>query len=147
MPKTFRLSLAFRCVAIATVAVVLFVFFFHPFLPYSLRGELSAMWWFFPATALICGFLLTLGLNKRPFYVPTYFLLTLFAANFCLIVADQFREALDRHNLAPIEFIFIAVLASPAYLGTLFAVLIQARIADRRAPLLDEQRIETSEMN
>jgi hypothetical protein len=80
-------------------------------------------WWPFPVTALICGFLLSLGLTSRRFWVPTCLLLTLLAAYAVLIVADSVIGAID-HNLFPIEFMFIALLTSPAYLGALLGAAI-----------------------
>jgi uncharacterized membrane protein YcjF (UPF0283 family) len=74
---------------------------------------------------LIGGFLLSLGLARRRFWIPpTSLLLTLFAANVILIVIDTVTETFDRHNLAPIEFIFIALLTLPAYLGALIAAAV-----------------------
>lgn len=106
----------YRYVTSASVGVVLFLLFFQPFLQYSHRSQFSLGWWPFPVAALLCGFLLSLGLTRRRFWVPTCFLLTLFAANAILIVIDFVRGAAD-HNLFPIEFLFIAILASPAYVG------------------------------
>jgi len=73
--------------------------------------------------ALLCGFLLSLGLTRRRFWVPTCLLLTLFAANAILIVVDSLSGAVD-HNLFPIEFLFIALLASPAYFGALLGAAV-----------------------
>ena len=45
------------------------------------------------------------------------YLLSLFAGNAILIVADSIIGGVD-HNLFPIEFLFISLLASPAYFGS-----------------------------
>lgn len=106
--------------ASAIVGAVLFLIYFQPFLPYSQRGQFSLHdWWPFPVIALICGFLLSLGLTRHRFWVPTCLLLTLFAANAILIVFDS-----ADHNLYPIEFLFIALLASPAYFGALLGAAV-----------------------
>jgi len=73
-----------------------------------------------PVTALISGFLLSLGVKSRRFWIPTCLLLTLFSAYSILIAADLVIGGVD-HHLFPIEFAFIAMLASPAYLGTALA--------------------------
>jgi hypothetical protein len=118
-------GMAYRYMVSAILGVALFLFYFQPFLPYSQRPELSPKWWLFPVIVLIGGFLLSLGLAPRRFWiVPTCLLLTLFAANVILIVVDSFTEAFDRHNLAPIEFILIALLTLPAYLGALIAAAV-----------------------
>jgi Na+-translocating ferredoxin:NAD+ oxidoreductase RnfD subunit len=115
--------MGYRYVASAVVGAVLFFFFFHPFLPYPQRSQFSLGWWPFPVATLLCGFLLSLGLKHRRFWVPTSLLLTLFAANAVLIVVDSITGAVD-HNLFPIEFLFIALLASPAYFGALLGAVV-----------------------
>ncbi len=117
-------QLSYRYAASAIVGAVLFLFYFQPFLPYSQRSQFSPHWWPFPVIALICGFLLSLGLTRRRFWVPTCLLLTLFAANAILIVFDSVIGAVD-HNLFPIEFLFIALLTSPAYFGTLIGAAVE----------------------
>jgi len=110
--------MSYRYAASALVGAVLFLIYFQPFLPYSQRGQFSLDWWPFPLTALICGFLLSLGLTRLRFWVPTCLLLTLFAANSILIVVDTINGGPDQ-NLFPFEFLFIALLTSPAYFGAL----------------------------
>jgi hypothetical protein len=116
-------DMSYRYVASAIVGAVLFLFYFHPFLPYSQRSQLSPNWWPFLVTTLIFGFLLSLGLTRRRFWVPTCLLLTLFAANAILIVVDSITGAVD-HNLFPIEFLFIALLTSPTYFGALLGAAV-----------------------
>jgi NADH:ubiquinone oxidoreductase subunit 6 (subunit J) len=115
--------MSYRYAASAIVGAVLFLFYFQPFMTYSERSQFSPHWWPFPVTALICGFLLSLGLTGRRFWVPTCLLLTLLAAYTVLIVADSIIGAVD-HNLFPIEFLFIALLTSPAYLGAFLGAAI-----------------------
>jgi hypothetical protein len=118
-------GMAYRYVASAILGVVLFLLYFQPFLPYSQRPELSPKWWLFPVIVLIGGFLLSLGLALRRFWiVPTCLLLTLFTANVILIVVDTITDTIDHHNLAPFEFIFIALLTLPAYFGALIAAAV-----------------------
>ena len=115
-------NLSYRYAASAIVGAILSLIYFQPFLPYAQRDHSPSFHtlWPFPATALICGFLLSLGVKSRRFWVPTSLLLTLFSAYSILIVADLVIGGVD-HNLLPIELAFIAVLASPAYLGTALA--------------------------
>lgn len=118
-------DMTYRYVASAILGVVLFLFYFQPFLPYSQRPELSPKWWLFLIIVLISGFLLSLGLARRRFWVvPTCLLLTLFVANAIMIVVDTITDPIDRHNLLPFEFIFIALLTLPAYFGALIAVAV-----------------------
>jgi hypothetical protein len=113
----------YRYIASVILGVALFLIYFQPFLPYSQRSQFSSHWWPFLLTALVGGFLLSVGLGRRRFWVPTCLLLTLFAGNFILIVADTITGAVD-HNLFPFEFLFIAVIASPAYIGALLAAAV-----------------------
>ncbi len=110
--------LAYRCIAVAIIGAVLFWVYFDPFLPYSQRQQFSASWWPLPVTMLICGFVLSIGLTRRRFWVPTCLVLTLIAGDAILIGSDTVTGAVD-HNLFPIEFLLLAVLASPAFVGTL----------------------------
>ena len=114
------LNLNYRYAGSAIVGAILFLIYFQPFLPYAERDQFSPKWWPLPVTALISGFLLSLGVKYRRFWIPTCLLLTLFSAYSILIVADLVIGGVD-HNLLPIELAFIAVLASPAYLGTALA--------------------------
>ena len=117
--------MTYRYVASAILGVVLFLFYFQPFLAYSQRPELSPKWWLFLIIVLIGGFLLSLGLARRRFWVvPTCLLLALFVANAIMIVVDTITDPIDRHNLLPFEFIFIALLTLPAYLGALIAAAV-----------------------
>ena len=102
----------------------LFLVYFQPFQSYSQRSQISSHWWAFPVAALLCGFLLNLGVTRHRFLVPAVLLLTLFAANLMMIVVDSFTEKFDRHNLAPLEFLFIALLASPAFFGALLGAAV-----------------------
>ena len=115
--------MSYRYAASVIVGAVLFLYYFQPFLPYSQRGQFSYAWWPFPVTALICGFLLGLGLTRRRFWIPTCLVLTLFVANAILIVVDSIFGGVD-HNLFPIELLFIALLTSPAYFGALLSVFV-----------------------
>ena len=114
----YNSSMSYRFVTSAVVGAGLFLSYFHPFLLYSQRSQFSLSWWPFPIIALTCSFLLSLGVSRRRFWVPTCLLLTLFAANAILILVDEMTDAVD-HNLFPIEFLWIGVLASPAYFGAL----------------------------
>lgn len=116
--------MTYRQVASIVLGVVLFLFYFQPFLPYSQRVEHSPNWWPFLIIVLISGFLLSLGLVRRRFWAPTCLLLTLFAGNGIMIIVDSITDAFDRHNLLPFEFIFIALLTLPAYFGALIAVAV-----------------------
>jgi hypothetical protein len=117
-------EMTFRYVASAILGVVLFLFYFQPFLPYSQRAHYIPNWYPFLIIVSIGGFLLSLGLAPRHFWkIPTCLLITLFALNAILIVADTITGAAD-HNLFPLEFIFIVLLTLPAYLGALLAAAV-----------------------
>jgi len=70
--------MTYRCAASAILGLILFLVYFRPFLPYSQRPELSAIWWLFPINVLLCGFILSLGVARDRFLVPTCLLLALF---------------------------------------------------------------------
>jgi hypothetical protein len=72
---------------------------------------------------LIGGFLLSLGLQRRRFWVPTCLLLALFVADAILIVIDWIPDPTS-HNLFPFEFLGIAVVTLPAYVGALIAAAV-----------------------
>jgi 4-amino-4-deoxy-L-arabinose transferase-like glycosyltransferase len=117
--------ITYRYVASVVLGVILFAFYFHPFVPYSqrMRSEHSSSLWSFMVIVLIAGFLLSLGLVRRHFRVPTCLLLTLFLANAILIVVDCIPDPTN-HNLFPFEFAMIAVLTLPAYLGAWIAAVV-----------------------
>ena len=117
-------NFTYRHVASAILGVVLFLFYFQPFLSFSQRLQHSPNLWPFLIIVLIGGFLLSLGLAPRRFWVvPTCLLLTLFAANAILIVVDEITGAGD-HNLFPFEFILIALMTLPAYFGAIIAAAV-----------------------
>jgi hypothetical protein len=113
----------YRYIASVILGTVLFLLYFHPFLPYPQRSQLSLNLRPFLITVLLGGFILTLGLARRRLLVPTCLLLTLFAENAMLIVVDTITGAVD-HNLFPIEFLGIALITSPAYIGALLAAAV-----------------------
>jgi hypothetical protein len=82
---------------------------------------------------LIGGFLLSLGMARDRFMVPTCLLLTLFAADVLLAIADSFTETVARHNLLPIEFIGIALVTLPAFLGSFIAAAVDRFKAREKA--------------
>jgi hypothetical protein len=118
-------DMTYRHVASVLLGVALFLFYFQPFLPYSqrMRSGHSPNWWWYLIIELIGGFLLSLGVTRRRFSVPTCLLLTLFVANAILIVADWTIDATD-HNLFPFEFLLIAVATLPAYVGAFIAAAV-----------------------
>ena len=124
--------MAYRYVASSILGVILFVFYFWRFLPYSerMRPGHSPSWWSFMVIVLIGGFLLSLGLGRRRFWVPSCLLLTLFVANTIMIVVDCIPDPTN-HNLFPFEFLIIAVLTLPAYFGAMIAAAVD-RFRSRR---------------
>jgi uncharacterized membrane protein YhaH (DUF805 family) len=72
---------------------------------------------------LIGGFLLSLGIARRRFWVCTCLLLTLFVAHTILIVVDCIPDPTN-HNLFPFEYAMIAVLTLPAYFGAIIAAAV-----------------------
>jgi hypothetical protein len=117
--------MTYRHVASAVLGLILFLFYFWRFLPYSQRErpEHSPNWWSFLIIMLISGFLLGLGMARHRFWVPTCLLLALFVANTIMIVVDCIPDPTN-HNLFPFEFMMIAVLTLPAYFGALIAAAV-----------------------
>ena len=113
--------------------VVLLVFdavFFWQFSPYSKRGGLYPSvyppWWSLPVLAFAAGFVLTLGRTHHRLLVPVALVGGFCFANACLIVADCWNNQAN-HNLWPFEFVGIAVLTAPAFLGMALKALLQRR--------------------
>ena len=117
--------MAYRYISSAVLGVILFLFYFWRFLPYSqrLRPDHAPNWWSFLIIVLIGGFLLSVGLTRYRFWVPTCLLLTLFVANAIMIVVDCIPDPTN-HNLFPFEFLMIAILTLPAYLGAFIAAVV-----------------------
>ncbi len=131
--------MTYRCVASAVLGVILYLFYFWRFLPYSQRDrpEHQPNWWSFMIILLVAGLVLTLGARRGRFWIPTCLLLTLFAANIVMIVVDCIPDPTN-HNLWPFEFVMITVLAIPAYIGACAAAGIdrfRARLSRRRRPV------------
>ena len=112
----------YRYLASAILGLILFAIYIWRFLPYSerMRPEHAVSWWPFLAVLFIAGLALTLGVARGRFRVCNCLLLTMFAANIVLIVIDCIPDRTN-HNLMPFEFLFIAVLTLPMYLGAALA--------------------------
>jgi hypothetical protein len=104
--------------------------FFWQFSSYSARGGLYPSvylpWWSLPVLAFTAGFVLTLGRTHHRLLMPVALLGGFCIANACLIVADCWKDPTN-HNLWPFEFVEIAVLTAPAFLGTALNALLQRR--------------------
>jgi hypothetical protein len=100
------------------VGVVFDAVFFWKFQPYSVRehGYDLLPWYFLPILAFLAGLLLSLGIEGTKRWVPLAILGGFSAANVCLIVADCAADPTN-HNLWPFEFIIIAAVTSPAFVG------------------------------
>lgn len=98
------------------IGVALHLWFFYGFLPYSRRGQYHPSWLLFMALAGLSGFAVTIGVEKGRFRLASWILGGLFVSNLLLIFVDCWSDPTN-HNLAPFEFIVIAFLASPAYVG------------------------------
>jgi len=108
------------------IGVIFDAVFYWRFAPYSVREhhhDLLPMY-MLPILALLAGVLLTLGMAKNRRLIPLSIISGFFAANICLIVADCASDP-SNHNLWPFEFVIIAVMTSPAFLGAGISGLIQ----------------------
>lgn len=123
-PKAWQYPAAF-----ATGAAFDAVFFWR-FQPYSMRGDFGQSvlppWWSLPILAFTAGLILTRGRTHNRLLVPVSLVGGFFVANACLIVADCCHDPTN-HNLWPFEFVMIAVLTAPAFLGAAFNALLQRR--------------------
>jgi hypothetical protein len=112
--------------AIAVILGVIFdAVFFWKFQPYNSRehGPGLLPWYALPILAFVAGLLLTLALEGKKHWIPVAIFGGFSAANACLIVADCQADPTN-HNLWPFEFIMIAVLTAPAFLGAGISCLI-----------------------
>lgn len=118
--KEWRLAVAIM------IGVMFDAVFMWRFLPYPARnvGHDDVPGLTLPALAFVAGLLLTLGMEGRKRLAPLAMIGGFFAANACLIVADCWSDPTN-HNLWPFEFIIIAVMTSPAFLGAGVSVLIE----------------------
>jgi peptidoglycan/LPS O-acetylase OafA/YrhL len=112
--------------AAAVVTGVLFdAVFFWGFQPYSLREHNRIVpLYLLPVLAFAFGLLLTLHMEGRKRLVPLAMIGGFFVANMCLIVADCHDDPTN-HNLWPFEFVMIAVMTSPAFLGAGVSLMIE----------------------
>ena len=110
-------SKEWRLAAAVVIGVLFDAVFNWKFQPYTAREHHDVLPWFaLPVLAFVVGLLLTLSLEGRKRLVPLALVGGFFVANACLIVADC-RDDPTNHNLWPFEFVIIAVLTSPAFLG------------------------------
>ena len=117
-------SLGARYLASAALGIVLFVFFIWRFLPYSERNRQDPNLWMLLGVMAAGGFLLTLGMKSKRFRVCHVLLLTMWVANAVLIAVDCSDDPTN-HNLAPFEFIIIALGTLPAYAGAGLGALVE----------------------
>jgi hypothetical protein len=109
-----------RCALSFALAVFLFLLFYHPFLPYSSRhhAQTGFNMVVIMAMALLTGLSFGIGSgNVRRSLIAASFLAGLFVSNVLLIGADWAGDPTS-HNLFPFEFVILAILASPAFVGT-----------------------------
>jgi len=119
-------SQEWRCAVAVIVGVILDAVFNWRFLPYSARTHQHEILpnFMLPILALVAGLLLTLNLPENRRLIPLSLIGGFLAAHICLVVADCASDPTN-HNLWPFEFVFLAVMTSPAFLGAGIIGLIQ----------------------
>jgi len=110
--------IALRFLLSTAAGAGLYLWAYHPWLPYSMRersqtgtGMLMVM-----AGAFACGLLLGRGEHQVRYLIAAAFLGAMWLANAVVIAADWHFDPTS-HNLLPFEFIILAFLGSPAFLG------------------------------
>lgn len=115
------MHLTWRRVIAALVGVLLQVLFFWKFLPYSVRErhDILPFWAAFVLT-FIAGLALAYGAEEDRMKIPIWMFGGLAGANAILIVADCWHDPTN-HNLWPFEFVFIAIMTAPAFVGAILS--------------------------
>lgn len=80
----------------------------------------------FSGLMLVAGFVLTLRTPRLRYTIASLLLAGVFAGNWYVLMMD-WRIDPTYHNLFPFEFVILAVLAAPVYLGAAFAQAVDAR--------------------
>jgi uncharacterized membrane protein YphA (DoxX/SURF4 family) len=126
-----RIPLKLRFAASALFGLVMWTATVWRFLPYSERmHDPGPNLWMIFAAEFLGGLLLTAGLSKNRWTICHTLIAAMFAANTVLIQVDWKADPTN-HNLAPFEYIIIAIFALPVYLGAGAAWALDRWIADR----------------
>ena len=95
----------------------------YRFLSYSERNRMHAgPYLLFAGAILAIGFLLGLGAGKSRYKTAGFAVLGVLVGLTIVIAIDTSQDPTN-HNLLPFEYIYMAVLGSPAYLGAAMAGL------------------------
>jgi hypothetical protein len=93
----------------------------YRFLSYSERNRMHAgPFLLFAGVALLIGFLLALGETQSRPKIAGYVVLGAWIG-LSIVIAIDTAEDPTNHNLLPFEYIYMGVLACPAYLGAALA--------------------------
>ena len=110
--------IALRYLLSAAMGGGLYLWAYHPWLPYSLRerSQTGGALLVVMGGAFACGLVLGWGANRQRYAIAATFLGAMFLANAVVIAADWHLDP-TTHNLLPFEFIILGFLGSPAFLG------------------------------
>ena len=100
------------------LGLALYLWCYHPWLPYSERERSWTTSGFMVVMAggFIGALLLTRGARRHRYRIAAAFLAAMFAANACVIAFDWTVDPTD-HNMFPFEFVLLGMLAIPAFVG------------------------------
>ena len=126
MPPRSRKIIALLAGALAYLAIL------YRFLSYSERNRMhAAPYVLFAGVVLIIGFVLAVGEVNSRFKVASFVVLGVWAG-LSIVIAIDTAEDPTNHNLLPFEYVYMGVLACPAYLGAAIAGVVHR--ATRRDP-------------
>ncbi len=99
---------------------MLHFFFFHPYLPYSVREHRMPGVWAMAIMLFLAGFAIVFRAEGRTARLCACVVLGMCLGNALLIAFDWMKDPTS-HSLFPFEFIMIASAMIPAYLGGLLS--------------------------
>jgi hypothetical protein len=115
LSKPVRSATAFAVGAVVYLAIL------YRGLSYTERNHLSSTSYLvFAAVLLGMGFVLALGLDRGRYRIASWIIAGIWAGHMFVVSRDWRVDPTD-HNLLPFEFIILAVVASPVYIGAALA--------------------------
>ncbi|MSV34377.1 MAG: hypothetical protein EXQ47_02090 [Bryobacterales bacterium] len=124
-----------RKIAALCAGALAYLAILYRFLSYTERNRMHAgPYLLFAGVALLIGFLLALGEAKSRSRIAGYVVLGTWIG-LSIVIAIDTAEDPTNHNLLPFEYIYMGVLACPAYLGAALAGAVDRVVRGNPPPL------------
>ena len=105
----------------AVAGALIYVLVLYRFQTYTERNHMPSLTFIiFSGTMFLAGYGLGLVATASPTRAASFLILGVWTAH-AVVIAVDVREDPTNHNLLPFEFIYLGVLGSPAYLGSLLS--------------------------